>query len=302
MKKYVLLVFLIVLFLLVYNFRETITSFAIELMRENNVPTLEYKNVYYKEDNFDYVELITDFNIKEKKQLLNAYYTIINSGIDEFSFYCNNEYEECINDVITLADNQKLLSVLNGFVHPFNSFASIETIYDNYGKVTVKINKSYTEEQIAQINKKVDEILKTEINDTMDDKEKIKAIHDYIINNATYDKDKSDKNITKYNSSTAYGALLEGYAICGGYTDAMEIFLDKFNIPSFEVISENHIWNAVYLDNEWYHLDLTWDDPISIEGFDILDYNFFLISTLELEELKTSQHNFDRTIFTELAY
>lgn len=301
MKKYVLLIFLMMLFLLVYNFRETITSFAISLMRENSIPTLEYKNEFYKADEFDYVELINDFNIKDKNQLLNAYYTIINSGINEFSFYCNNEYEECINDVVTLADNQKLLSILNGFVHPFNSFSSIETIYDNYGKVTVKINKSYTEEQIIQINKKVDEIIEKEIKPTMDNKEKIKAIHDYIINNATYDKDKSDKNITKYNSSTAYGALLEGYAICGGYTDAMEIFLDRFNIPSFEVISENHIWNAVYLNNKWYHLDLTWDDPISVEGFNILDYNFFLISTKELEDLNTSQHNFDKTIFTELA-
>lgn len=301
MKKYILLIFLTILFLLVYNFRETITSFAISLMRENSIPTLEYKNEFYKDDEYNYVELINDFNIKDKKQLLNAYYTIINSGINEFSFYCNNKYEECINDVITLADNQKLLSVLNGFVHPFNSFSSIETIYDNYGKVTVKINKSYTEEQIIQINQKVDEIIEKEIKPTMDNKEKIKAIHDYIINNATYDKDKSDKNITKYNSSTAYGALLEGYAICGGYTDAMEIFLDRFDIPSFEVISENHIWNAVYLNNKWYHLDLTWDDPISVEGFNILDYNFFLISTKELKELNTSQHNFDKTIFTELA-
>lgn len=303
MKKLISLTFLILCFALVLIYRNDIINFAVRLVRNDKPAILNYKNDYYREDIFQYVSLVDDFMIKDSHQLFNAYYTIINSGIDTFSFYCDDSYENCIDDVITLADNRKQLSILNGYVHPFNNFSSIETVYDSFGKVTIKINKAYTKEQIDEINQKVDEIIASEIDDTMSDREKIKAIHDYIITHTKYDKGKSDNNVTKYHSGIAYGPLLEGYAICGGYTDAMAIFLNRFHIPTFSVTSENHIWNAVYLDNAWYHLDLTWDDPFTTSGIDVLDYNYFLIKTSELEEKdEKKQHIYDKEVFPELAY
>ena len=80
----------------------------------------------------------------------------------------------------------------------------------------------------------------------------------------------------------------------------MKIFLDKFNIPNFKVSSENHIWNAVYVNNKWMHLDLTWDDPVTSTGEDILEYDYFLISTKELLEQEKEQHIFDYEIYPEL--
>ena len=94
------------------------------------------------------------------------------------------------------------------------------------------------------------EIITKQVKNTKDEREIIKIIHDYIINNTKYDSDKSDRNIEKYNSNIAYGPLLQGYGLCGGYTDAMAIFLDYYDIPNYKVISENHIWNAVYLNNK----------------------------------------------------
>ena len=135
----------------------------------------------------------------------------------------------------------------------------------------------------------------------MSDEEKIKQAHNYIINNSKYDKDRSDNNIVNYKSDTAYGTLLEGYSLCGGYTDAMELFLEDLNIKSYKIASENHVWNAVNLNNTWYHLDLTWDDPITNDGSDILEYNFFLITTPELEEIENEQHNYDKAIYSELS-
>ena len=134
-----------------------------------------------------------------------------------------------------------------------------------------------------------------------DEREIIKIIHDYIINNTKYDSDKSDRNIEKYNSNIAYGPLLQGYGLCGGYTDAMAIFLDYYDIPNYKVISENHIWNAVYLNNKWYHLDLTWDDPVMKDGSNTLEYTFFLITTKGLEEQATNQHIFNKSVFSEVA-
>lgn len=145
------------------------------------------------------------------------------------------------------------------------------------------------------------EIITKQVKNTKDEREIIKIIHDYIINNTKYDSDKSDRNIEKYNSNIAYGPLLQGYGLCGGYTDAMAIFLDYYDIPNYKVISENHIWNAVYLNNKWYHLDLTWDDPVMKDGSNTLEYTFFLITTKELEEQATNQHIFNKSVFSEVA-
>lgn len=301
MKKFIKFLILIVILGTTYYYRQEINTFYLEHFQpqKKNV-TLNNKNQYYKDESYNYVQTTNDFLAKDKQHLLNIYYTIINSGIDQFTFYCSKEYENCLSDVVEIANNKTTLSNINSFVHPFNSFSNIETKYDTLGKITIKVNKSYTEEQINAINDKVDDIIDKELKNTSKKKEIVKLAHNYIINHSKYDSDKSDKNINNYLSSIAYGPLLQGYGICGGYTDAMAIILDRFNIPNFKIISENHIWNAVKIDGKWYHLDLTWDDPVTSDGSDVLEYNFFLITTKELENLEKTQHVFDQSVFKEM--
>ena len=302
MKKYIILIFLIILFGFTFAFRKTLYNlYRTYIVKEQKEVVLTANNDYSRDYSFNFVSLTDDFSPKNYQDLLNIYFTILNSGEDEFSFYCQDDYKECLTDVDNLANDQKTLSAINNFVHPFNSFRHLETTYDDYGKVTLKIDHIYNSSEIKLINAKVKEI-ETEIwNSTMNDEEKIKQAHNYIINNSKYDKDRSDNNIVNYKSDTAYGTLLEGYSLCGGYTDAMELFLEDLNIKSYKIASENHVWNAVNLNNTWYHLDLTWDDPITNDGSDILEYNFFLITTPELEEIENEQHNYDKAIYSELS-
>ena len=285
-----------------YLYREDIVIFLIEnfggITKE---VTLDSKNQYYRDYNLSYVQTTDNFKAASKDDLLDMYYTVINSGVEEFTFYCSKTYPDCIDDVLYLANNQNVLSNINSFVHPYNSFTTVKTKYDTLKRVTLSVEKTYTDEKISEINKVVDKIIENEIKDEEDPKEIIKIVHNYIINNTKYDKDRADRNIIKYESNTAYGVLIEHYGLCGGYTDAMAIFLNKYNIPNFKVVSENHIWNAVYIDDAWYHLDLTWDDPVLTDGTDTLEYTFFLINTKELEELETNQHHFDKSVFKELS-
>ena len=81
----------------------------------------------------------------------------------------------------------------------------------------------------------------------------------------------------------------------------MELFLERMNIKSFKVSSENHIWNAVYINNNWKHLDLTWDDPVATDGKDYLEYNYFLIDTDQLLTLEQTEHNFNLKHYKELT-
>ena len=65
-------------------------------------------------------------------------------------------------------------------------------------------------------------------------------------------------------AATAYGALVDGSAICQGYTEAYEYLLEQVGIKSERCSSNllNHIWNILYIDGETYHVDVTWDDPV----------------------------------------
>ena len=302
MKKTLFVIFLLVGALLIYINRDLIIKTIISNVITSQEVNLEYKNSYYLKYNFKYMEPVEKFNIRNKTDLINLYYTVINNGNEIFEFYCPEEYTNCINDVADLANNPKELSVINGFVHPYNSFDTVETVYNSLGQVTLTIRKTYNLEDIARINEKIEEIVSNEVKDEKNTRNIIKIIHDYIINNTKYDKDRTDHNIIKYRSNTAMGVFFEGYGICSGYSDAMAVFLDYYDIPNFKVASENHVWNAVYIDNQWLHLDLTWDDPIVSSGEDIMDDSYFLIDTKTLEGLEDSQHHFDKNIYKELAY
>lgn len=300
MKKTIIFVLFIIMVICAYTYRDNIYGiyYSYFVPVENKVTDIE-KNIYYRDYDFSYVQNISDFIPQSKKDLLNIYYTIVNSGVNEFTFYCPKEYADCIDDVKNLSNDQITLSNINNFVHPYNSFKTIKTEVDTTGKIYVQIEKVYTDEMIIILNYKVDDIIKENITDDMELKDKIKKIHDYIINNTKYDKDRSDKKITQYKSDNAYGVLIENYGLCGGYTDAMMLFLEKFNVKSYKIATENHVWNYVKINNEWLHLDLTWDDPVSEDGKDILDDKYFLIDDEALSKLEKDDHTYNADIYEQ---
>ncbi len=301
MKKLMKLgLFMIVLSLILMQ-KDTIITFIKETLNPKNITVeLGEKNAYYRNYDFSYVQNTDNFTPECRQDILNIYYTAINAGKNTFTFYCSKDYETCMDDIKELANNQETLSHINNFVHPYNGFQHIETEYDSLGKVTINVHKSYTTSEIQEIEKKLDYIEANVLNKNLSATENIKLAHDYIINNSSYDITKKNTGVTSYKSDIAYGPLIEGYGICGGYTDAMELILERLGIESYKISSDNHVWNAVNLNNAWYHLDLTWDDPITSNNIPVLDYSFFLINTKKLLDIETTEHQFDQDIYQEL--
>ena len=269
----------------------------------NNKYLTQKTNEYYLEDNFNYVDNYMGIGISNKIELINFIYYALNSGISSTERYIDRSYSNYQNDIDMLTINngegfKETISLLNNFVHPYNSSNNIKLTYGGDYTIGISINKAYSNDDIAAINEIVDKVIKEKLNNNMPTREKIKIIHDYIIDNAEYDKLKyENKNDTTYKSNTAYGVLVQGYGTCNGYADAMAIFLDKLNIINYKISNSEHIWNLVYLDGKWYLLDLTWDDPIS--DVNINRDTYFLITTSELEELNDGTHKFDKSIYTE---
>jgi len=103
------------------------------------------------------------------------------------------------------------------------------------------------------------------------DYDKVKKVHDYLCNHITYTLNDRPEIYT------AYGALVEGKAVCEGYAIAFQRLMEAMGIPCYiasgVVQGEDHAWNLVQLNGQWYHLDATWDDQVNR-----IIYKYFLLS------------------------
>lgn len=303
MKKLLTTIILLLTISFIFTNYKSLMKMVMQNVVDKDYNITRENNEYFRNESWNYVQLTNNFNPSNIQDIMNIFYTALDSGWDEVTYYCADEYISCIKDTENITNDNYILSNINNFVSTYNSYNRIFVNYNSIGRVNITFERIYNKQQIEAINRKIDLIIKDIINDNMSDEEKIKTIHDYIINNTKYDEERA--NIVKsgtydtllHSSNTAYGALFNGKAICGGYTDTMALFLDKLGFKNYKISTNSHIWNVVYINGTWKHLDLTWDDPVTNTGKDILEYNFFLISDEELENKNTSQHNYDKSIY-----
>ncbi len=311
-NKLIVPVCCLVVILIVFLKMDLIVDFLMPFIEQDaqniNLPLSPYK----KNTDYLFVQNVDNYLALSKHDIQNIFFSIVNNGWKSFNFYCAKEYNDCLKDIEEISQNQELLTHINNFVHPYHGFSNLETIINESGLITVNVTYFYNEDHILAINDRINEIYNEIINDSMDTRTKIKTIHDYIISHTKYDASNQDNNLTNYQSYLAYGVLFEGYATCNGYTDTMALFLEKMQIPNFKIATtpptkdvEGHVWNAVYLDNQWYHLDLTWDDPVSSDDKDYLLDTYCLKTTSEINEIDNKgdkpihDHDFKKNIYLE---
>ena len=102
------------------------------------------------------------------------------------------------------------------------------------------------------------------IDDEMSDLQKAIILHDYLAVNCEYDKVRLNDGSIPHASYTAYGPLVNRFAVCQGYALAYKYLLKQVGIESYMVSSKsmNHAWNMIVLNNKYYQVDVTWDDPV----------------------------------------
>lgn len=117
-------------------------------------------------------------------------------------------------------------------------------------------------------------------------------LHDYIVNNTRYFEEKYYNNMDPDDAYEEYGSLLSGYAVCKGYAETMQLLCDLSGIECMIITGTTehegrivgHAWNIVRIDGEYYHLDVTNDDPIPKDGLtdQILTYCYFNLTDSEM--------------------
>ena len=107
-----------------------------------------------------------------------------------------------------------------------------------------------------------------------------------------YDKQAADNNDSSPLARTAYSVLVRHLAVCEGYTMAYRYLLEKVGIKSEEIVSEKmrHCWNYVLIIDSWYHVDVTWDDPIFLTRRyqNTISHRYFMMSD---DKAKRNKHH-----------
>ena len=222
------------------------------------------------------------------------------------SAVCKTESKEFISDMLDNKDKAGEVLELYKDDHP-DVFWIDETEPYYYGddgsNMTILLNFKLSGDELDRAKSELDEKVEAALKDApkqASDYEKELYAHDYIIKNCSYDKESVElhKNDTvRANEQNAYGALVEGKAVCEGYTRAFQLLCNKLGVDCWVVQGQaqgfegqentNHIWNCVELDGKWYQVDVTWDDCDDSENTATIDTDqhiYFNLTTAELEK------------------
>lgn len=175
----------------------------------------------------------------EKKLLLNNVYSV--------------KWKSSKKSVVTVSGTGKIKAKKSG--------SATITAAANGRKYTYKV-KVYKKTQ----KNRVKQIIKTAVKKNMSNYDKVKAVHDWMIQHVKYDYYRLLSGTIPNVSHTAKGALLRKVAVCDGYAHAYKKVMDQLKIPCRFVVGRSggvgHAWNMVKLGGKWYHVDVTFDDPI----------------------------------------
>jgi len=178
-------------------------------------------------------------------------------------------------------------------------------------KPAYSLNTGKIQDAQNKLSKVIDDILKSTINESMTDYEKELALHNYLVKNVVYDYASLSMQNPPAEIYTAYGALINKKCVCSGYANAMKMLLDKCGIECLIVTGDSkipstdssvgHAWNIVKIENNFYHLDVTWDAPINKKPGEIF-HSYFNVTDAEISvdhtwdvktpECHSTKHNY----------
>ncbi|MBR3840531.1 MAG: hypothetical protein IKM20_05300 [Erysipelotrichales bacterium] len=186
--------------------------------------------------------------------------------------------------------------LIDGFTYKYSG-SYVESIILNY-----RYDRTSTATILTRFKELSDELIAS-LDPQMNDLDKLFYLHNYLALHTVYDSEAADYSIetgattadSKYALSfSTVGPLFNGKAVCSGYSQGYLYLLDKIGIEAKYLTSSsmNHGWNIVKYNGNWYHVDITYDDPIpDVLGF--VDYKYFMMND---EEMSVDHSWDDKTI------
>ncbi|WP_343749841.1 immunoglobulin-like domain-containing protein, partial [Hathewaya limosa] len=230
---------------------KTRTEEIVDLLKEDK--PIEFK----KPENFDIAVKEAVKQLKEKFEMIVPY--------SEYTKYNFNKYNNIMGELGGEDYGKPGVSTSGG------------TVVDGKVKMTVKFDYRRDTDEVKRQKKATEEAVKRIIGEVikpgMTDVEKELALHDYVVKHADYNMAGLAKQPSDLEDHNAYGVLVLGKGVCESYAKAMHLLLNEVGVECKYATGYKrnpngskgggHAWNMVKLDNEWYNLDATWDDPVS---------------------------------------
>ncbi|MDO4475352.1 MAG: transglutaminase domain-containing protein [Lachnospiraceae bacterium] len=116
------------------------------------------------------------------------------------------------------------------------------------------------------------------------DYQKIRYVYEYLINTTDYEPGSPD-------NQNIQSALLNRRSVCAGYARAFQYILHRMGMFCTYVTGKtrdggDHAWNIVRIGDMYYHVDVTWGDPVFVgvagDGHEIINYNYLCCTDEEI--------------------
>ncbi len=242
------------------------------------------------EDFIDWKQ-IHDDRITEQEQIdfesqLNAktfyYYNNLNSEQQQAYIMIYSMFNNFTDSRRLEVTEDELNELFVAVLYDNSEFFWVDVNYNfiNYGtsiefSPNYRFDTSTAKKMSVILDAKIDEIVKASEN-FLTDYEKELYFHDYVCDITVYNEETFGEM-----GDTAYSALIDGKAICEGYSRAMQLLLDRAGIRNHLVVgdgvneegTEAHMWNIVEIEGKNYHLDATWNDTGTDNGIGYLYFN-----------------------------
>lgn len=183
--------------------------------------------------------------------------TLLMNAWDTFADTCDLKACQITADELrtiyanTLNSNPRYFYVNGGYSYGVTGNNTVSSV-----KILYAMDAATAKPMLENYDRMVTDIV-IKANPSWSDLEKALYLNDYLARNCEYD--------NSYSKYTAYDALIGGTAVCQGYTLAFLDLAHELGL-SCEMVSSrtlNHAWNFIKVGNSYYHVDVTWNDPVA---------------------------------------
>jgi len=156
--------------------------------------------------------------------------------------------------VMVFNDNPLMFALSNKYSYAYKTNPFTGEMMVTKVKFSYTMDRETYEARLTEVNEWADKVVRL-AGEGLTELEYAMFFHDYLCANYEYD--------TALDVRDIYTFIKTGHGVCQAYTEAYKILLERVGVEvswasSAEMV---HVWNMVKIDGEWYHADLTWDDP-----------------------------------------
>ncbi|WNN75339.1 transglutaminase domain-containing protein [Lysinibacillus capsici] len=232
--------------------------------------------------NYEKEDVATAHSIETLQSLINKEVMHLSS---EFSIRYTGDLAEIKDELTEITKN----AIENSYI--YTNISSFQWKYEGYSNnIVIAFAFTYHLSQTEALF--VEQTLENIIAPMhgLSDIEKLQAAHDFIVLSAEYSKE------TEGSQYSPYTLLTENKGVCQAYALVLYRMLEMLGfevqyVPG-KVGEQLHAWVLVKLDHAWYHIDVTWDDPLPDRKGEVR-YQYFLVSDRQLAQ----DHTWDYASF-----